>query len=160
MEMNNYIVDPVVCHIILMSPSAQLIFQLYFQKYHDNAFVVSKDIKIKKEPIENRMNSRQSMNSEAQIKTEPVDKNQVAENGHLPLAEKQKLINKIMELRSDNERFVVNLKQSEEKCKTLASEIELFTAKVHALSTEMDDLRSKLSACASERLMKKKLLPI
>lgn len=141
-----------------LRPSTQLIFQPYFQKYHDNAFVIPKDVKIKKEPMENRINveDRQSMNTEVRIKTEPVDEHQVAGNEHFPLVEKKKLINKIMQLRSDNERFVVNLKQAEEKCKTFASENVLLKDKIYALSTEMNDLRSKLSACASERSNEKK----
>lgn len=97
------------------------------------------------------MKGQRNIDIDIRIKADPADIDQVADATNFPLAEKQKLINKIIELRSDNERFVENLKRTETKCEKLACENGALTAELHTLSAKIDDLRSKLSACASKQ---------
>lgn len=141
--MDNYILDPVVCIVIL---NLLLLFRFIgfklrfnFQQYHDNAFVIPKDTKIKREPVKRRINAEEQQNiNTVRIKTEPFEKDQITKIEHFSLAEKQKLIDKIIEQRSENERCIVNAKQTEEKCRTLVSQNNALCAKVCALSAEID----------------------
>lgn len=92
----------------------------------------------------------QNSNIDIRIKIEPIEKDQVTEKEHFPLVEKQKLISKIIELRSENERFIVNARKTEEKCTSLESKNNSLSVRLCALSAENEKLRSDLSASASE----------
>lgn len=90
------------------------------------------------------------INIAVNIKSETIDA-EVTAIKNSPSAEKKKLIDKIMELRSENVRFVANLKEAESKCQKLSTENDSLAAKVCVLMAENEDLRTKYSECVSKQ---------